>query len=386
MNEQQEHKMRNQLAAFGFDHDAMEARAAERAEQMAELGIDPEKIEHLENIRREAMQAMSEALDEKTLETLRVHFLGKAGALTSILKQMGSLPAKARPFFGAMTNQARTALESALAERQTVLHAESAARRLEAEILDVTLPGKSFTRGHRHPMSIVLEELTEIFTGLGFTTVEGPEVETVYNNFDALNSPDNHPSRDPQDTFYFTDWKEKQGVILRTQTSPVQIRVMRETAPPIRIIAPGRVYRKDEVDATHSPMFHQLEGLVIDRGVTMADLKGTLNAALRSLYGPDTQLRFRPHYFPFTEPSAEVDVMCFSCNAKGCAMCKGEGWIELLGAGMVHPRVLEMSGIDPNEYSGFAFGMGLDRLTMRRFAIDDLRLLFEGDVRFLRQF
>jgi len=337
--------------------------------------------EQLEAIRREALESFSAAADETALESLRVRFLGKSGSLTSLLKQTGSLPAAERPAFGALANETRIALEDALAKRRDALHAAGAARRLESETLDVTLPGLPRAFGRKHPMNIVLDELVELFVGMGFSVAEGPEVETVYNNFDALNSPENHPSRDPQDTFYFND-----NVLLRTQTSTVQVRTMAGMQPPIRIVSPGRCYRKDEVDATHSPMFHQIEGLVIDRGINMGDLKGTLDAALRGLLGKDTKLRFRPHYFPFTEPSAEVDVSCFMCGGKGCSVCKQEGWIELLGAGMVHPRVLEMGGIDPEVYSGFAFGMGLDRLAMLRFAIADMRLLFEGDVRFLRQF
>jgi phenylalanyl-tRNA synthetase alpha chain len=337
--------------------------------------------DQLETIRREAMEALQEAVHEEALEALRIQYMGKTGTLTALLKQMGGLSAEERPIIGALANQARTAIETALADRKAILHAETQSRRLEAEIVDVTLPGIPRRFGHKHPIAIVLDELTELFAGMGFSVAEGPEVETVYHNFDALNSPENHPARDWQDTFYFAD-----NVLLRTQTSTVQIRVMQEKKPPIRIIAPGRCYRKDEVDATHSPMFHQIEGLVVDRGITMGDLKGTLDAALRGLLGQETRLRFRPHYFPFTEPSAEVDVSCFMCGGKGCSVCKQEGWIELLGAGMVHPRVLEMGGIDPEVYSGFAFGMGLDRLAMLRFAIADMRLLFEGDVRFLRQF
>jgi phenylalanyl-tRNA synthetase alpha chain len=337
--------------------------------------------QQLEEIRAQAGAALHNARTTGELEELRIRYLGKKGELTALLKQMGSLSAEERPVMGQLANQVRADIESELALRAKELEAEALEAQLQAEALDVTIPGKRYERGHKHPMSIVLDEVKDIFIGMGFTIAEGPEVELAYYNFTALNTPEGHPARDMSDTFYFSP-----DVLLRTQTSPVQARVMEKTQPPIRIISPGRVYRKDEVDATHSPMFHQIEGLVVDRGITMADLKGTLLAMVRSIYGEDAQLRFRPHHFPFTEPSAEVDVMCFNCHGQGCRMCKGEGWIELLGAGMVHPNVLRNCGIDPDVYSGFAFGAGLERLALRRFGISDMRLFFENDVRFLSQF
>ena len=284
---------------------------------------------------------------------------------------------------GQLANDVRAALERALEERGRELEAAALERRLKEEAVDVTIPGKAVSLGHKHPMSIALDEIKEIFIGMGFDVLDGPEIELASYNFDRLNADEGHPSRDWSDTFYFD---RDSRVMLRSQTSPMQVRAMETRSLPIRIIAPGRVYRKDEVDATHSPMFHQVEGMVIDRNVTMADLKGTLNLLVESLYGKGTQTRFRPHHFPFTEPSCEMDVQCHKCGGKGCPTCKGEGWIELLGAGMIHPRVLEMSGIDPNEWSGWAFGMGLERTAMRRFKISDLRLIFENDMRFLSQF
>ena len=284
---------------------------------------------------------------------------------------------------GQLANDVRAALERALEERGRELEAAAMERRLKEEAVDVTIPGKAVSLGHKHPMSIALDEIKEIFIGMGFDVLDGPEIELASYNFDRLNADEGHPSRDWSDTFYFD---KDSRVMLRSQTSPMQVRAMETRSLPIRIIAPGRVYRKDEVDATHSPMFHQVEGMVIDRNVTMADLKGTLNLLVESLYGKGTQTRFRPHHFPFTEPSCEMDVQCHKCGGKGCPTCKGEGWIELLGAGMIHPRVLEMSGIDPNEWSGWAFGMGLERTAMRRFKISDLRLIFENDMRFLSQF
>ena len=284
---------------------------------------------------------------------------------------------------GQLANDVRAALERALEERGRELEAAALERRLKEEAVDVTIPGKAVSLGHKHPMSIALDEIKEIFIGMGFDVLDGPEIELASYNFDRLNADEGHPSRDWSDTFYFD---KDSRVMLRSQTSPMQVRAMETRSLPIRIIAPGRVYRKDEVDATLSPMFHQVEGMVIDRNVTMADLKGTLNLLVESLYGKGTQTRFRPHHFPFTEPSCEMDVQCHKCGGKGCPTCKGEGWIELLGAGMIHPRVLEMSGIDPNEWSGWAFGMGLERTAMRRFKISDLRLIFENDMRFLSQF
>ncbi len=337
--------------------------------------------EQLEEIRRAAKRDLRAAADRRALDEVRVRYLGKKGALTAILRQMGSLSAQERPAVGRMANEIRGQIEEGLKTRIGELRAEETARRLEKEKIDVTLPGKRREIGHRHPLSIELEEIEEIFIGMGFQIVSGPEVEYDYYNFEALNMPKDHPARDTQDTFYVTD-----NILLRTQTSPVQVRVMEKQKPPIRIISPGRVYRSDAVDATHSPVFHQIEGLVVDRGVTFSNLKSTLETMIRRMYGEDSVVRFRPHHFPFTEPSAEVDVQCFECHGKGCRLCKGEGWIELLGCGMVHPKVLSNCGIDPEIYTGFAFGMGLERLVMRKYQIDDMRLFHENDVRFLSQF
>ncbi|MCI5928203.1 MAG: phenylalanine--tRNA ligase subunit alpha [Pseudoflavonifractor capillosus] len=339
--------------------------------------------EKLEQIRAEALAALVGAKDAQELDGLRVKYLGKKGELTAVLKMMGSLSAEERPVMGQLANEVREALTEALSQRQKAIEEAALNQRLEAEKLDVTIPGKRPELGHKHPMSIALDELKEIFIGMGFQVAEGPEIELAEYNFTKLNTEEGHPAREWGDTFYI---KEDSSLLLRTQTSPMQVRVMEKQNPPIRIIAPGRVYRKDEVDATHSPMFHQVEGLVIDKGVTMADLKGTLNAFVEALYGKGTKTRFRPHHFPFTEPSCEVDVQCHACGGKGCRVCKGEGWIELLGAGMVHPKVLEGCGIDTDVYSGFAFGIGVERMAMRRFSITDLRLIFENDMRFLSQF
>ena len=339
--------------------------------------------ETLEQIRREALDALAGAADAQALEELRVKYLGKKGALTAVLKQMGKLSAEERPVIGQLANEVRAALESGLEARGRELEAKALEQRLEDEALDVTIPGRAVKLGHRHPMYIALDEIKDIFIGMGFTVLDGPEVELASYNFDKLNAGEGHPSRDWSDTFYFDT---NSRVMLRSQTSPMQVRAMETMPLPIRIIAPGRVYRKDEVDATHSPMFHQVEGMVIDKNVTMADLKGTLNMMVEKLYGKGTKTRFRPHHFPFTEPSCEMDVQCHKCGGVGCPTCKGEGWIELLGAGMIHPRVLEMSGIDPTVWSGWAFGIGLERTAMRRFKIADLRLIFENDVRFLEQF
>lgn len=339
--------------------------------------------EQLEKIRREALAALVETKAAQDLETPRVKYLGKKGELTAVLKQMGGLSAEERPVIGQLANEVREALSAALEQRQADLAGAVLDQRLLAETLDVTIPGKRPQTGHEHPMSMVLDELKDIFVGMGFQIAEGPEIELAEYVFDKLNTPQGHPGREWTDTFYI---KEDSSLLLRSQTSSMQIRVMENQKPPIRIISPGRVYRKDEVDATHSPMFHQMEGLVVDRGITMADLKGTLNAVLRALYGPDTVTRFRPHHFPFTEPSCEVDVQCHACGGVGCRVCKGEGWIEVLGAGMVHPKVLQGCGIDTEIYSGWAFGMGVERLVMRRFSITDLRLIFENDMRFLAQF
>ena len=339
--------------------------------------------EQLAKIRAEAISALESAKDAADLDALRVKYLGKKGELTGVLKMMGRLSPEERPVMGQLANDVRAALENALEACSKKLEAAALERRLRDEALDVTIPGKPVALGHQHPMNIALEELKDIFIGMGFTVLEGPEVELASYNFDRLNAGEGHPSRDWSDTFYFDG---DSRVMLRSQTSPMQVRAMETMDLPIRIIAPGRVYRKDEVDATHSPMFHQVEGMVIDKGVTMADLKGTLNTVVEQLYGAGAKTRFRPHHFPFTEPSCEMDVQCHKCGGAGCPTCKGEGWIELLGAGMIHPRVLEMSGIDPEVYSGWAFGFGLERLALRRFKIDDMRLIFENDVRFLEQF
>ena len=339
--------------------------------------------QQLEAIRAAALDAIAETRAAEDLAALRVKYLGKKGELTAVLKQMGKLSAEERPVMGQLANDVRAALEKAIEARSAVLAEAAMAARLESETLDVSIPGREVTLGHKHPMYAVLDEIKEIFLNMGFEIFDGPEVETADYNFTKLNTPADHPAREWSDTFYLT---EDSSILLRTQTSPMQIRAMEAHGVPIRMISPGRVYRKDEVDATHSPMFHQIEGLVIDRGVTMADLKGTLNAVIRKLYGPSTVTRFRPHHFPFTEPSCEMDIQCHKCGGAGCPTCKGEGWIEVLGAGMVHPKVLSGCGIDPDVYSGWAFGMGLERLAMGEYKITDLRLIFENDVRFLEQF
>jgi len=339
--------------------------------------------EELKKIREEALAALDSVGTPGELEELRVRYLGKKGAMTAILKQMGALPADERPQMGALANEVRSSIEEKLASARAGLEKKALEMRLRAEAVDVTMPGDKPELGHRHPMNTVIDQLVDIFTCMGFSVVEGPEIELSEYNFDKLNTPAGHPGREWTDTFYL---KEDSSVLLRSQTSPMQVRVMENQKPPIRVIAPGRVYRKDEVDATHSPMFHQMEGLVVDEGVTMADLKGTLNMVLTRLYGEGTVTRFRPHHFPFTEPSCEVDVQCHECGGKGCRVCKGEGWIEVLGAGMVHPKVLAGCGIDPLRYSGWAFGMGLERLALRRYNISDMRLVFGNDIRFLGQF
>ena len=337
----------------------------------------------MQELRENAVKSITGADSIEALEALRVKYLGKKGELTAILKQMGKLSAEERPVMGQLANQLRAELEKNIESARARLEAAALEAKLEYEAVDVTIPGEDIRLGHKHPMYKALDEIKDIFVGMGFTVLDGPEVELATYNFDKLNADEGHPSRDWSDTFYFdTDSR----VMLRSQTSPMQVRAMETMELPIRIIAPGRVYRKDEVDATHSPMFHQVEGMVIDKGVTMADLKGTLNAVMEELFGKGTVTRFRPHHFPFTEPSCEMDVQCHKCGGKGCPTCKGEGWIEVLGAGMIHPRVLEMSGIDSEEYTGWAFGMDLERLAMRRFKISDLRLIFENDVRFLEQF
>ena len=331
----------------------------------------------------EALAAFEQAQSAAELDSLRVQYLGKKGELTAVLKMMGKLSAEERPAMGQLANEVRSALEAAIEAAAGKLEAQALEQRLKDEALDVTIPGRKVKLGHKHPMYLALDELKDIFIGMGFTVLDGPEVELAEYNFDKLNAEEGHPSRDWSDTFYFDAGSR---VMLRSQTSPMQVRAMETMELPIRIIAPGRVYRKDEVDATHSPMFHQVEGMVIDKNVTMADLKGTLNTVVEQLYGKGTKTRFRPHHFPFTEPSCEMDVQCHKCGGVGCPTCKGEGWIEMLGAGMIHPKVLKMAGIDPEVYSGWAFGIGLERTAMRRFKIADLRLIFENDVRFLEQF
>ncbi len=335
----------------------------------------------LSKIKQAASLELEAAANLETLENIRIKYLGKKGELTAVLKGMGALSAEERPQIGALANEIRTYIEQELDNKKSQISKELTRQRLEKEVIDVTMPGKKQPTGSLHPLTKVLDNIKDIAVGMGFEIAEGPEVELDYYNFEALNIPKNHPARDTQDTFYVSD-----NVVLRTQTSPMQIRVMENKKPPIRIIAPGRVYRSDAVDATHSPVFHQIEGLVVDKGITMADLKGTLEAFIKSLYGQNSKIRFRPHHFPFTEPSAEVDIACFVCGGEGCRVCKGEGWIEILGCGMVHPKVLKTCGIDPEVYSGFAFGFGLERITMGRYDIDDLRLFFENDVRFLKQF
>ena len=337
--------------------------------------------EQLEAIRQEAEAALQTCTDAKQLDAIRVQYLGKKGALTAILKQMGKLSAEERPVMGQLANAVRSDIESAITKQQAAIAEAALEQKLQSETLDITLPGKQKKIGGLHPLTIVENEIKEIFLGMGFSVADGPEVEYDYYNFEALNLPPDHPARDTQDTFYITD-----NILLRTQTSSVQVHVMEQQKPPIRVISPGRVFRSDAIDATHSPLFHQVEGLVVDKGITMADLKGTLELLMQRLYGDDCKIRLRPHHFPFTEPSAEVDVMCYNCYGKGCLLCKGEGYIELLGAGMVHPKVLEGCGIDSNVYSGFAFGLGLERIVMRRYNIQDMRLLFENDYRFLEQF
>ena len=337
--------------------------------------------EALNKIREEALAAIASADAEKAVEDLRIRYLGKKGELTSILKQMGALTPEERPVIGQMANDVRKELDARISEKADELKQKAETLRFRAEALDVTLPGTKPVIGSRHPLEAVLDDVKQIFLGMGFDVAEGPEVEFDHYCFEMLNMPKHHPARDTQDTFYINE-----NVLLRTQTSSVQIRTMLKQKPPIRVISPGRVYRVDTVDATHSPIFHQIEGLVVDKGITMADLKGTLAEFIHKLYGEDIGVRFRPHHFPYTEPSAEMDMECFKCHGKGCPLCKNEGYIELLGCGMVRPEVLEGCGIDSSVYSGFAFGVGADRITMMRYGINDLRVLFENDMRFLQQF
>ena len=337
--------------------------------------------EKLQKIREEAIHQIESSGELGKLNDVRVAFLGKKGELTAVLKGMKDVAPEDRPLVGQLVNETREAIEKKLDETKQKLEAAQMELKLKHEVIDVTLPAKKNRVGHRHPNTIALEEVERIFVGMGYEVVEGPEVEYDYYNFEALNIPANHPAKDEQDTFYIND-----KILLRTQTSPVQVRVMEQKKPPIRMIAPGRVFRADEVDATHSPSFHQIEGMVIDKGITFSNLKGTLTQFVQKLFGKETKVKFRPHHFPFTEPSAEMDVSCFKCGGKGCRFCKGSGWIEILGCGMVHPHVLEMCGIDPEEYTGFAFGVGLERIALLKYEIDDMRLLYENDIRFLKQF
>lgn len=337
--------------------------------------------DQLEKIKQDALKQIeaSDALEK--LNDIRVAYLGKKGELTSVLKSMKDVAPEDRPKVGQMVNDARALIEGKLEETMSILRKRAREEQLKKEVIDVTLPGRRNKAGHTHPNTIALGEVERIFIGMGYEVIEGPEVEYDSYNFEKLNIPENHPARDEQDTFYISE-----NIVLRSQTSPVQVRTMEKGNLPIRMLAPGRVFRSDEVDATHSPSFHQIEGLVIDKNITFADLKGTLGEFARELFGLETKVRFRPHHFQFTEPSAEMDVTCFKCGGKGCRFCKGSGWVEILGCGMVHPNVLSMSGIDPDEYSGFAFGVGLERIALLKYEIDDMRLLYENDIRFLKQF
>ena len=345
--------------------------------------------EQLEKIKSSAICALEAATTPAELEELRIRFLGKKGELTAVLKQMGSLSPEERPVMGQIANSVRAEIEQKLEESKAKINAAVLEQKLAAEAIDVTIPGETVSLGHEHPMNKVLQEIKDTFVGMGYQIIDGPEIELADYNFTRLNIEEGHPSRDRSDTFYFTD---DDAVLLRTQTSPMQIRAMEKMKPPICILAPGRVFRKDEADATHSPMFHQIEGLVVDENITMGDLKGALITIMHRIYGHDAQVRFRPHHFPFTEPSCEMDMQCHKCHGTGevdgnvCSTCHGEGWIELLGAGMVHPAVLENCGIDSEKYSGFAFGIGLERTAMGRLKINDLRLIFDNDIRFLNQF
>ncbi|MDD6136270.1 MAG: phenylalanine--tRNA ligase subunit alpha [Lachnospiraceae bacterium] len=337
--------------------------------------------EKLQSIKEQALAKIAQATDTGMLNEIKVNILGKKGELTQVLKSMKDVAPEDRPKVGQLVNEARQAIEDTLAQKMEALNRAIRAEKMKRETIDVTLPGVKRITGHRHPNQIALEDLERVFIGMGYEVVSGPEIEYDKYNFELLNIPANHPAKDEQDTFYIN--KE---ILLRTQTSPVQARIMEQGKLPIRILSPGRVFRSDEVDATHSPSFHQVEGLVVDKNITMADLKGTLDQFAKEFFGEKTKTKFRPHHFPFTEPSAEVDITCFKCGGKGCRVCKGSGWIEILGCGMVHPHVLEMCGIDPDVYSGFAFGIGLERITLLKYEIDDMRLLYENDTRFLNQF
>ena len=338
-------------------------------------------MENLDKILESAISEINATDKLEKLNDIKTAFLGKKGELTAVLKSMKDVAPEDRPKVGQMVNEAREKIEKMLDDKRKAFESERRAAKLASEVIDVTLPGRKIARGHRHPNTIALEEVEKIFIGMGYEVVDGPEIEYDYYNFEALNIPEGHPAKDEQDTFYIND-----KILLRTQTSSVQVHVMEQGKLPIRMISPGRVFRSDDVDATHSPSFHQIEGMVIDKNITFADLKGTLDLFAKKLFGEDTKTKFRPHHFPFTEPSAEMDVSCFKCGGKGCRFCKGEGWIEILGCGMVHPHVLEMSGVDPEEYTGFAFGVGLERIALLKYEIDDMRLLYENDMRFLEQF
>ena len=337
--------------------------------------------EQLKNIENIALEELKLAKDSTTVENIRVKYLGKKGELTTILRSMGGLSKEERPIMGKLVNEVKATLEAKLEEVLTQIKIKEKNEKLANEVIDISIPGSKNLVGKRHPLELTLDSMKEIFVSMGFTIEEGPEVEKDYYNFEALNIPKNHPARSEQDTFYIND-----NIVLRTQTSPVQARVMEKQEPPIKMISPGKVFRSDAVDATHSPIFYQMEGLVIDKGITFADLKGTLELFAKKMFGDKVKTKFRPHHFPFTEPSAEMDATCFVCNGKGCRVCKGEGWIEILGCGMVHPDVLRNCGIDPEVYSGFAFGFGVDRMVMLKYGIDDIRLLYESDMRFLNQF
>mgnify|MGYP002531579833 CR=1 FL=1 len=339
--------------------------------------------EKLEQIREQAQQVIDTVKDLKGLEEIRVAYLGKKGELTGVLRGMKELSAEERPVIGQVANEVRSQIEARLEERRKMLGSIAMEAKLEREKLDVTMPGNHPRLGHKHPLYKTLEEVQNIFIGMGYNVVDGPEVESQYYDFEALNIPEGHPARDEQDTFYIKGARE---LLLRTQTSPVQVRTLMKTKPPIKVISPGRCFRCDTPDATHSPMFHQIEGLVVDEGITMADLKGTLDSFAKQLFGTETRTKFRPHHFPFTEPSAEMDVSCFKCGGKGCRVCKGSGWIEVLGCGMVHPHVLKVGGLDTEKYTGFAFGMGVERAAMLKYGVDDIRLFYENDMRFINQF
>ncbi|MDD6770925.1 phenylalanine--tRNA ligase subunit alpha [Inconstantimicrobium porci] len=337
--------------------------------------------EKLMEIKELASKELKSVKDKADIESLRVKYLGKKGELTSILRGMGSVSAEERPIVGKLANEIRAKIESEIEVISNDIKAKEKKEKLQNEVIDISLPGKKRVLGKRHPLESTLKQIEDIFVSMGFTIEEGPEVELDYYNFEALNIPKDHPARSEQDTFYIND-----NIVLRTQTSPVQIRVMENQEPPIKMISPGKVFRSDAVDATHSPIFYQMEGLVIDKGITFADLKGTLELFVKKMFGENVETKFRPHHFPFTEPSAEMDASCFVCGGKGCKVCKGSGWMEILGCGMVHPQVIKNCGLDPEVYSGFAFGFGIDRMVMLNYGIDDIRALYESDMRFLKQF